>query len=323
MSSHPQRIAVLGGTGFLGRSLCEHLVRRSGGAGGAIVVPTRRARHGDCVRALPTLEVRVADVHDDNALRGVLDGCDAVVNLVAILHGDAAAFAHVHVELPRRLAAACASAGIRRVVHVGALGASAVAPSQYLRSKAAGETVLRAASLDLTLLRPSVMFGAQDRFLNLFAKLQATLPVVALAGGDATFQPVWVEDVAEAIVHCLDAPATAGQTIECTGPEVYTLAELVRLAGLWSGHPRPVLPLPRALGRLQALLLEWLPGEPLLSRDNLDSMRVANVASGTLPGLSALGIHPASLAQIAPGYLGARAGLTGLDRLRAARRGGG
>lgn len=319
--TRPQRIAVLGGSGFIGRSVCERLVRRSGGAGGAIVVPTRRAKHGDSVRALPTLEVPVADLRDDDALRRVLAGCDAVVNLIGVLHGNAATFEQVHVELPRRLVAACADAGIRRVVHVSALGADVAAPSMYLRSKAAGEAVLHAASLDLTVLRPSVIFGANDRFLNLFAELQAVLPFIALASSDATFQPVWVEDVAEAIVRSLDATTRCGPTIECTGPEVLTLRELVRLAGQWSGHPRPLLPLPRPLGRLQALLLEWLPGEPLLSRDNLDSMRVANIASGRLPGLAALGIQPASLAQIAPAYLGAHTGLTGLDLLRAARPG--
>jgi len=316
----PTRIAVLGGTGFVGRAVCDRLTQRS--PSGAIVVPTRRAMHANAVRALPTVDVRVANLHDDAALAGVLAGCDTVINLVAILHGSAAAFEQVHVTLPKRLAAACAVAGIRRVLHVSALGVGENATSNYLRSKAAGEAVLRAAPLDLTVLRPSVIFGAQDRFLNLFAELQAVAPVMPLAGGQARFQPVWVEDVAEALARCLDTPASVGQTIECAGPDVYTLAELVRLAGRWSGHERPVLPLPMAVGRLQALLMECLPGEPLMSRDNLDSMKAPNVASGTLPGLTMLGIEPASLAQIAPGYLGHRDGRANLDALRAvARRG--
>jgi uncharacterized protein YbjT (DUF2867 family) len=309
------RIAVLGGSGFVGRAVCERLTRRS--PSGAIVVPTRRAMHADSVRPLPTVDVRVADVHDDAALRSVLAGCDAVINLVAILHGSRAEFERVHVALPQRLATACAATGIRRVLHVSALGVGQHAPSNYLRSKTAGEAALRAAPLDLTVLRPSVMFGAQDRLLNVFAQLQAVAPVMPLAGGDTRFQPVWVEDVAEALVRCLDTPATIGQTIECTGPEVLTLAELVRLAGRWSGHERPILPLPMALGRVQALLMECLPGPPLMSRDNLDSMRAPNVASGTLPGLDSLGIAPASLAQVAPGYLGHRDGRANLDALRA------
>jgi uncharacterized protein YbjT (DUF2867 family) len=315
-----QRIAVLGGTGFVGRAVCEHLVRRN--PSGAIVVPTRRAMHANRVRALPTVDVRVADVHDDAALRSVLAGCDAAINLVAILHGSADAFERVHVGLPKRLAAACTASGIARVVHVSALGVGDNAPSDYLRSKTAGEAALRASNLALTLLRPSVIFGAEDRFLNLFARIQALAPLMPLAGSKARFQPVWVEDVAEAIVRCLDASDTIGETIECAGPDVFTLAELVRLAGFWSGHERPILPLPDALGRLQALLMECLPGEPLMSRDNLDSMQTPNIASGKLPGLSSLGIKPASVAQIAPAYLSRRSARSRLDALRTiARRG--
>jgi NADH dehydrogenase len=318
----PSRFVVLGGTGFVGRSVCEQLVRASGGAGGAIVVPTRRARHADAVRFLPTLEVRVVDLHDDRGLLRAIAGADVVINLVAILHGDAADFDHVHVTLPRRLGVACNAIGVRRVVHVSALGVAENAPSMYLRSKAAGEAALRAAGLDLTIVRPSVIFGAADRFLNTFAHLQALAPVIPLAGSETRFQPVWVEDVARAVVRCARDPATIGQTFEAAGPEVLTLAELVRLAGRWSGHPRPIVPLPAPLARAQALAMEWLPGEPLMSRDNLDSMQVPNVASGTLPGLEALGITPTALGAIAPGYLGHTDGRTRLDALRAlARRG--
>jgi NADH dehydrogenase len=222
---------------------------------------------------------------------------------VAILHGSDAAFEKVHVALPRRIAQACRVAGVRRVVHVSALGVGDDGPSLYLRSKAQGEAVLRSAGLDLTILRPSVMFGAEDRFMNLFARLQKFAPFVPLANARAQFQPVWVQDVASAIVACLDNPATAGKVFECAGPEVFTLGELVKLAGRWAGHERPVMPLPAPVGRLQAALMELLPGEPLMSRDNLDSMRLPNISSGRLPSLYDLGIHATPLGSVAPRYL--------------------
>ena len=319
MTSSPDlvsNILVLGGTGFVGRSVCEQLVTRNGGAQGRISVPSRRPQRAAHLRSLPTLELVDANVHDDAQLAQLVAGRDAVINLVAVLHGSEAEFQKAHVDLPRRLGAACAAANVRRVVHVSALGVSDAAPSRYLRSKAAGERVLRGAGLDLTLLRPSVIFGEHDRFINLFASLQAVFPVMPLAGAKARFQPVWVEDVARAIVTCLDTPASIGQTIECTGPAQYTLADLVRLAGRWSGHVRPVLALPEFAGRLQAMAMEWLPGEPLMSRDNLDSMRVPNVASSNAPGLATLGIEATAIESVMPAVLGRRSGVARLDPLR-------
>ena len=315
LAARPQNILVLGGTGFVGRSVCEALARRAGG--GRIVVPTRRLARGAHVQSLPTVELVQADVHDGAALARLLAGCNAVVNLVAILHGNAAAFDHVHAALPRQLANACNAFGVRRLVHVSALGAAVEAPSMYLRSKGQGEAALAAQpGLHTTVLRPSVIFGADDRFLRLFADLQGLAPLLPLAGSSARFQPVWVEDVAQAIVTCLQQPATAGQTFECTGPTVYTLAELVRLAGRYSGHERPQIALPAGLGRLQATVMEWLPGPPLMSRDNLASMQVPSVASGRLPGLQALGITAAALEAVAPQYLGDQVGRARLNRWR-------
>ncbi|MBT9599217.1 MAG: complex I NDUFA9 subunit family protein [Vitreoscilla sp.] len=311
---------VLGGTGFVGRALCEALSRPEHADGPRLLVPSRRPAHGQLLRMLPRVDLIETDVHDDAALAGLVAGADAVVNLVAILHGSEAAFERVHVALPRRLAAACRAAGVRRVVHVSAIGATPDAPSRYLRSKARGEAVLREAGLDLTVLRPSVIFGASDRLLNLFASLQRFAPVVPLAGASARFQPVWVGDVAEALARCLEQPGTVGRTFECTGPEEMTLADLVRAAGRYAGHERPVVPLPDALARLQARLMEWAPGEPLMSRDNLDSMRMPNIATPGVPGLPALGITASPLSAVAPGYLapGQRCGR--LDAARAVHR---
>lgn len=311
-----KRVLVLGGTGFVGRHVCEKLQRE----GWSATVPTRRAINAAAVQHLPRLTVVEANVHDEASLARLLPGHDAVVNLIAILHGSDAAFSRAHVDLPARIASACQTSGVRRLVHVSALGAHLDGPSMYQRSKARGEDMLRAASLDLSILRPSVMFGDGDRFLNLFARLQTVFPVVPLAGAGTRFQPVWVEDVADAVMACLRDTglprSSIGQTFECAGPDVLTLAELVRLAGQLGSHARPVVPLPRAIGRLQAMAMELLPGEPLMSRDNLDSMAVDNVATGQWPGLPLLGITPTSVRAIAPLYLGTRGARGHLDRLR-------
>ena len=316
-----KNILVLGGTGFVGRHVCEKLARLQW----RCTVPTRRYDNAKHILSLPLLNVVEADVHDEAALTRLVAGHDAVVNLIAILHGNEAAFERAHVALPAKLARACAAAGVRRVVHISALGAAADAPSMYQRSKARGEAALMGAGLQLTLLRPSVIFGAEDQFLNLFAKLQRVFPFMPLAGAGTRFQPVWVEDVAQAVALCLQDDSTIGHTIEATGPDVFTLRELVEKTGQWAGinhgRGRPVIGLPMALGRLQALLMELAPGQPLMSRDNLASMAVDNVASGTLPGLDALRITPAALAGVAPLYLGQRGPRSNLlDKRRTAGR---
>ena len=311
------RILVLGGSGFVGSHVCEQLTR----LGWDITVPTRRALNAAHIQSLPGLTVIEASVHSEADLARLMPGHDAVVNLVAVLHGSEERFESVHVQLPGKIASAMKKAGVQRLVHVSALGADPQGPSLYQRSKARGETLLQGAGLQLTVLRPSVIFGAEDHFLNLFADLQAVVPFMPLAGSSTRFQPVWVADVARAVVTCLQKPATIGQTYELCGPDVMTLAELVKHAGQWAGvnhgQGRPVLPLPHWVGWLQALAMEMAPGEPLMSRDNLASMKVDNVATGQWPGLAALGISAASAAGVAPGYLGHRGPRSRLNGWRA------
>ncbi len=313
-------ILVLGGTGFVGRHVCEQLQR----AGHRTTVPTRHPKHADNVRHLPLLTVLTADIHRVDELTQLMAGHDAVINLVAILHGNERSFEQVHVDLPRTIAQACERSGVTRVVHVSALGAATDAPSMYQRSKARGEQVLQAAPLDLTVLRPSVIVGEGDSFLNLFARVQQWLPVFPLAGADTRFQPVWVEDVARAIAHALTHPTTIGQTVELVGPDVFTLRELARMAGQAAGCPRPVWGLPRALAYFQALFMEMAPGVPLMSTDNLSSMEVPNVASPASAGVAtqaSWGLPAASLRAVLPTYIGPEAGGLGprnrLLRLRA------
>ena len=300
-----KNILLVGGSGFLG----SHVSRRLAAQGHRLTVPTRhreRARH---LLVLPTVEVVETNVHDDVRLAELVAGQDAVINLVGILHGRYGLpygpdFARAHVGLPRRIAAACRAAGVRRLIHASALNADVNGPSQYLRSKGEGEAALRAAgeSLDLTLFRPSAIFGPDDAFLNLFARLQRLFPLMPLGNVQAKFQPVYVEDVAQAIVASLDRADAFGQAYCCCGPRVYTLAELVRYVGEQIGRPRPIIPLPEALARIQAGVLELLP-DPPLSVDNLDSMDVDSVCPGGEP--LPFGLAPTPLEAVAPEYLGA------------------
>lgn len=311
----PHRVLLLGGSGFVGQSFCEQWTRAAP-AGSTLIVPTRRPSRARGIQHLPGVQVVQANINDPATLHGLVRQASAVVNLVAILQGSGPDFEQAHVILPTLLARACRQAGTGQVLHVSALGVGRDAPSLYLRSKANGEAALQPLGPQLTILRPSVIFGARDRFLNTFAALQALAPMVPLAGASSRFQPVWVEDVARALVHGLLRPQAMPGLLECAGPEVFTLADLVRLAGQWSGRPRPVVPLPGLLATVQAMIMEAMPGQPLMSRDNLASMRVPNVASGDLPGLADIGIQAASLRAIGPGYLDPGRGCARLDALR-------
>jgi NADH dehydrogenase len=305
------RILVVGGSGFIG----THVVSRLSAQGRRVVVPTRRRERARHLILLPTVDVVEADSADPKAMGDLAAGCDAVINLVGVLHGRPGAgedrwgpeFGRAHVDVPAALVEACRARQVKRLVHVSALGVTDggknTLPSRYLRSKAAGEEKVRQArDLDWTILRPSVVFGAEDSFLNLFAKIQRVLPLLLLAKPETRFQPVWVDDVAQAIVNVLDTPATAGKTYALAGPEVLTLRQLVQLAGVWSGHPRPIVALPAGLARVVAFLMEHAPGEPLMTRDNLDSMTLDNVSAR--PVDPDLRVAPASLRALGPGLYG-------------------
>jgi NADH dehydrogenase len=308
------RILVIGGAGFVGRHIVARLVDR----GLRVTVPTRRPARARHLILLPTAEVAEADIGKEQELARVLPGHDAVINLVGILHGTRGTpygteFAHAHVELPRRIVAGCERLGIRRLLHMSALGADSNGPSMYQRSKGDGEAIVRACTLDWTIFRPSVVFGPEDQFLNMFATLARWFPVLPIGGADVRFQPVWVGDVADAFVNSLDRRATHRKTYELAGPRIYTLRELVRFAAVASGHPRPVIALPDAVARVQARLMELAPGEPMLSRDNLDSMTIDNIASRQpYRPEPELGIEPTPLEAEAPQYL---AGMTWRSRL--------
>src|SRR5271165_1070776 len=253
-----RKILVLGGGGFVGR----HLVGRLVATGSQVVVPTRQRERAKHLILLPTVDVREADIHDPVVLARLAAGADAAVNLVGILNesrrGD---FDRVHVELARKLCVACRSAGVPRLLHMSALHADVAGPSRYLKSKGEAEERVAEADLAWTIFRPSVIFGREDSFLNLFARLERFLPVIALAGARARFQPIYVGDVADAFLQALDDERTHRQRYSLCGPRVYTLRELVAYAGELTGYRRPIVPLGATLGKLQAGMLELLPGK--------------------------------------------------------------
>jgi NADH dehydrogenase len=306
-------ILVLGGTGFVGR----HLVAQLTSAGRRVVVPTRsreRARH---LILLPTVDVVEADIHDPAALADLVRDAQAAINLVGILNEDRPGdFDRVHVELPRKLIAACRAGGVERLLHMSALNADPQGPSHYLRSKGEAEILVASSGLQWTVFQPSIIVGREDAFLNLFARLQRLLPIIALAGAHARFQPVDVDDVATAYLRALTDDATRGGRYPLCGPSVYTLRELVAYVGELTGYRRPIVALGPGLSKLQAWILEHLPGK-LMSRDNLASMQRDSVCDCPFPPL--LGGPPAAIEAIAPTYIVAAVPRTRSARLRSQR----
>jgi NADH dehydrogenase len=305
------RVVVVGATGFVGQHLCARLVD----AQYRVTAVTRRSERAQPLILLPTLDVAELDATDSAALAAVAAGADAIVNLAGILNERGAdTFERAHVDMARSVAGAARAAGVRRVVQMSALNADPQGPSRYLRSKGEAEAIIAASGLDWTIFRPSVIFGPGDSFTKLFARLQRSLPLLPLAGSNARFQPVYIGDVVRCFMRALGDPATIGHRYALCGPKVYTLLELVRYVGAITHHERPILPLGPTLGRLQAFVLEHLPGK-LMSRDNLASMRKDSIDDGVFPQV--FGIVPTPLEAVAPSYLAPDAGRDPFDAYRA------
>src|SRR5215469_15837409 len=300
-------VCVLGGSGFVGTELVRQLVY----AGQWVRVPTRNIAHAERLRVLDTAELRVANVHEPRVLSQLFADCEAVVNLVGILNPrGSATFESVHTALAAKVMAAARTAGVRRVLHMSALGADAQAPSRYLRSKAAAEEAVRAVphpelpNPAVTIFRPSVIFGAGDSLTNRFAGLlRLSAGLLPLARAGARFAPISVLDVAEAFLRALGRVDSAGATYELCGPQIMTLAEIVRLTARAADLPCHIIPLPDLIARVQGVVMGLLPGKPF-SLDNFRSLTRDSVCREN--GCAALGIAPRPMLAELPVYLAPR-----------------
>ncbi len=299
-----KKVLLLGGSGFVGTYIANRLSQR----GVEVTIPTRRRERTKALIIQPNVEMPEVNINSEEALVELMQGKDAVINLVGILHSRDVVlpyskdFAEAHVELPKKIVAACRKAGVRRLLHMSALGADPRGPSEYLRSKGDGEGIVMATQgdLDVTVFRPSVIFGLGDSFLSMFAGVLRKLPFFPLGFGQARFQPVWAADVADAYVDSLGNAATFGQAYDLVGPRIYTLRELVDYTAKLVNSTAKVIPLSEGWAYLQAGLM-WLSPKPLMSPDNLRSMEVDSVCDGkcNLPA----NWHPTALEAIAPTYI--------------------
>jgi uncharacterized protein YbjT (DUF2867 family) len=307
------KIVILGGTGFVG----SHLVARLSGLGHAIDVLSRNPSAKPQLAVLPQVRVRNADPYDSASLAAALEGADAVINLVGILneHGfGGAGFKRAHVDLTRCVIDACKAAGVRRLLQMSALNAGR-GESHYLKTRGAAEALVKGSGLDWTIYQPSVIFGPGDGLFSRFKFLLSFSPVLPLARASAKFAPVYVGDVVAAMVQTLDDPSALQQTYELYGPEVMTLAEIVRYTARGMHLKRLVIPLPDVLGRLQALAMDFVPGKPF-STDNFLSLKTDSV--GGIDGLYRLKIDKTPVAAVIPQILFPLGKQSRLDRYRAA-----
>jgi NADH dehydrogenase len=302
-------VCIFGGSGFVGRHLANLLTDQEI----QVRVPTRNYERSKDLLVIPTVDLVEVTEYDDVQLDRLLLGMDAVINLVGVLHGD---FHNAHVEMPRKIAAACKRNGIDRILHMSALTAGQNQPSAYLRSKAEGERIVMTSGLTATSFRPSVIFGPGDSSINLFARL-GRLPVLPLASPDAKFQPIFVENVVQAFMLSLDDPKTFGQSYDLCGPKCYRLRELVEYSAHVTGHDPAIIGLGDVLSHLEATVMEILPGK-LMSVDNYYSMKIDNVCDCAKPSnfTEVWGIQPTELEEVAPLYLAHQTPRERLDHLR-------
>jgi NADH dehydrogenase len=294
-----ENVCIFGGSGFVGGHLANFLTAQDI----SLRIPTRQRERAKALLVLPTADVVQANIYDDAVLDRLVSGMDVVINLVGIIDGD---FNSAHVELPRKIVAACQRNGVARLLHMSALNAGPGQPSAYLRTKGEGERIVLSSGLNATVFRPSVIFGPGDRSLTLFARLGA-LPILPLGSPDAKFQPVFVEDVVRAFAGSLDAPHTIGHSYDLCGPKCYSLRQLVEYAAHAAGHNPAIIGLNGGLSYLQALMLEFLPGK-LMTRDNYYSMKVDNICDCDGPSnlTNVWGIQPVAMEEAAPRYLAHR-----------------
>ncbi len=307
----PLNIVVLGGTGFVGRHLVPALQRR----GHRVTVPSRnRSSHRE-LSLLPDVRIVDTDPYDVSQLAARFVGHDAVINLVGILNergNDGSGFRRVHVDLTRGVIEACRRAGVRRLLQMSALNAGRKR-SHYLRTRGEAEALVRESGLDWTIFQPSVIFGRGDGLFTRFAGLLKLTPVLPLARAGARFAPVHVGDVVAAYVRALEDRSTIGHCYELYGPEVLTLQQIVQYTAQQLGLRRWIVPLPDALGRMQAALMDHVPGKPF-SSDNFRSLQLDSV--GGVDGLFVLGIDKTPIAAVVPGMFGVVGRQSRLARLR-------
>lgn len=297
-----KRICILGGSGFVGSTISNKLVQQ----GYQVRILTRqREKHRELL-VLPDLELLEADVHDPQVLQRYFQGQDVVINLIGILNerrDNGAGFRHAHVELSKKVIAACRENKIRRLLHMSALNASNSAPSYYLRSKADAEDIVHAASnLHVTSFRPSVIFGPHDSFFNNFASLARLSPLLLpLACANARFAPVYVGDVADAFVSSISNPLTYGQRYDLCGPEELTLEQVLQLTMQITGIKRFIIPLGPRLSKMMATLFTYMPFFKPLTLDNYRSLQVDSVCSS--PQRIFPGLRLRHMGEIVPQYL--------------------